>query len=185
MIFSVIIIWAKATFFFEQLFPGVARTWWTSRSEFFLGPKSRFISHIGINFSTFRSGVTGWPVKKSSSSPLWGHRLPVTALALSARRLFGPASRAGWITITCLFKRSYCVLWVLSCQCRVSQEKPLSVHMLSKRAEGTNPCGYMCNCASVSWYIRVGVRYWISQENILFLLSIKVWHVQEVYLCWC
>ena len=27
-----------------------------------------------------------WPVKKSSPSPLLGHRLPVTALALSARR---------------------------------------------------------------------------------------------------
>ena len=31
------------------------------------------------------------PVKKSSPSPLWGHRLPVTALALSAGRPFGPA----------------------------------------------------------------------------------------------
>ena len=44
MIFWVIIIWAKATFFFEQLFPGVARTWLESRSErFFLGPKSRVL----------------------------------------------------------------------------------------------------------------------------------------------
>ena len=34
-----IFIWVKATFFFEQLFPGVARTWLGSRSEFFLGPK--------------------------------------------------------------------------------------------------------------------------------------------------
>ena len=37
MTFPPLIIWAKATFFFEQLFPGVARTWWTWRSEpFFL-----------------------------------------------------------------------------------------------------------------------------------------------------
>ena len=43
MIFWVIIIWAKATFFFEQLFPGVARTWLGSRSVFFLGPKSLFL----------------------------------------------------------------------------------------------------------------------------------------------
>ena len=44
MIFWVIIIWAKATFFFEQLFPVVARTWWALRSDsFFLGPKSRFL----------------------------------------------------------------------------------------------------------------------------------------------
>ena len=52
------------------------------------------MSHLGNDFSTFRSGVTavtvkksGWPVKKSSPFPLWGHRLPVTALALSARGL--------------------------------------------------------------------------------------------------
>ena len=38
-----IIIWAKATFFFEQLFPVVARSWLGYRSwRFFLGPKSRF-----------------------------------------------------------------------------------------------------------------------------------------------
>ena len=44
MIFWVIIIWAKATFFFEQLFPVVARTWLESKSErLFLGPKSRFL----------------------------------------------------------------------------------------------------------------------------------------------
>ena len=43
MIFWVMIIWAKATFFFEQLFPVVTRTWLELRSErFFLGPKSRF-----------------------------------------------------------------------------------------------------------------------------------------------
>ena len=29
----------------------------------------------------------GWRVKKSSPSPLWGHRLPVIALTLSARGL--------------------------------------------------------------------------------------------------
>ena len=45
-------------------------------------------------FLTFHSGVTAvfvknfsWPVKKSSPSPLWEHRLPVKALALSARGL--------------------------------------------------------------------------------------------------
>ena len=30
-------------------------------------------------------------MKKSPPSPLWGHRLPATALALSARRPFRPA----------------------------------------------------------------------------------------------
>ena len=57
-----------------------------------------FISHLGNDFSTFRSGVTAVFVKKnqvdlSKSLPppllLWGHRLPVTALTLSARRPFG------------------------------------------------------------------------------------------------
>merc|ERR1711963_233771 len=38
-----IFIWEKKTFFFEQLFPVVARTWLESRSECFLGPKSRFL----------------------------------------------------------------------------------------------------------------------------------------------
>merc|ERR1712004_592604 len=39
----------------------------------------------------FRSSSISGPVKKSSPLPLWGHRLPVKALALSARRPFGPA----------------------------------------------------------------------------------------------
>ena len=61
-----------------------------------------FISHLGNDFSTFRSGVTAVFVKKnqvdlSKSLPppllLWGHRLPVTALTLSARRPFGPDNR--------------------------------------------------------------------------------------------
>ena len=54
----------------------------------------RLISDFGNDFSTFRLGVTSvsvkkfsWPVKKSSPFPLWGHRLTVKALALSARRL--------------------------------------------------------------------------------------------------
>ena len=49
-------------------------------------------------FPTFRSGVTavsvkksGWRLKKSSPFSMWGHRLPVTALALPARRPFRPA----------------------------------------------------------------------------------------------
>merc|ERR1711928_82122 len=45
MTFSPLIIWAKATFFFEQLFPVVARTWLESKSgTSFLGPKFRFLA---------------------------------------------------------------------------------------------------------------------------------------------
>ena len=43
MTFPPLIIWAKALFFFEQLFPVVARTWLRSKSgSLFLGPKFRF-----------------------------------------------------------------------------------------------------------------------------------------------
>ena len=45
MTFPPLIIWAKALFFFEQLFPVVARTWIEYKSgTLFLGPKSRFLA---------------------------------------------------------------------------------------------------------------------------------------------
>ena len=45
MTFPPLIIWAKALFFFEQLFPVVARTWLESKSGcLFLGPKFWFLS---------------------------------------------------------------------------------------------------------------------------------------------
>ena len=45
MTFSPLIIWAKATFFFEQLFSVVARTWLGSKSgTSFLGPKFQFLA---------------------------------------------------------------------------------------------------------------------------------------------
>merc|ERR1711952_351972 len=45
MTFSPFIIWAKATFFFEQLFSVVARTWLGLKSEcLFLGPKFQFLA---------------------------------------------------------------------------------------------------------------------------------------------
>ena len=121
MTFSPLIIWAKATFFFEQLFSVVARTWWVTKSDrLFFGPKFWFLAKksdfchttpifvddpflaldMTVNFppwkrffdfpfrsySCFRK-KSGWRLKKSSPLPLWGHRLPVTALALSARGL--------------------------------------------------------------------------------------------------
>ena len=48
-------------------------------------------------FRPFSWGEPGRRAEKSSPTPLWGHRLPVTALALSARRPCGP--RTGWIII--------------------------------------------------------------------------------------
>merc|ERR1712047_135720 len=45
MTFPPLIIWAKATFFFEQLFLVVARTWLEYKSgSLFLGPKFQFLA---------------------------------------------------------------------------------------------------------------------------------------------
>ena len=45
MTFSPLIIWAKATFFFEQLFSAVARTWLEYKSDsLFFGPKFQFLA---------------------------------------------------------------------------------------------------------------------------------------------
>ena len=104
----------KGTFFLWTIFSGPGQNMvrvqkWT---PFFgpkisvFGPKIRFLpydpnfaqwpifSPPWKQFFDFPSGVTAvsvkkfsWPVKKSSPFPLWGHRLPVTALALSARGL--------------------------------------------------------------------------------------------------
>ena len=91
----------------------MARTWCPLRSELFLGLKSRFLAKkfdichttpILVNglflalgdtvhfppwgqFFDFSIPSYGWRVKKSSPSPLWGHCLSVSALALSAHRL--------------------------------------------------------------------------------------------------
>ena len=126
-----IFIWEKATFFFEQLFPVVARTWLILKSgSFFLGPKFWFLvqksdfchtTPILINDPFLALGMTvnfrpweqffDFPFRSYSSFrkkklvdpsvfPLptvgRGHRLPVTALALSAgwiKRTFQTISR--------------------------------------------------------------------------------------------
>ena len=91
MTFSPLIIWAKALFFFEQLFPVVARTWLRAKSEcLFFGPNFQFLAKksdfchttpifvddpflalvMTVNFPpwnhflTFRSGVSAVSVKK-------------------------------------------------------------------------------------------------------------------------
>jgi len=114
MTFPPLIIWAKALFFFVQLFQVVARTWLELKSEcLFLGPKFRFLVQksdfchttpilvddpflalgMTVNFppwerffdfpfrsySCFRKKIL-LTAQKVFPSPLWGHRLPVTAL---------------------------------------------------------------------------------------------------------
>ena len=53
-------------------------------------PWKRFFDFPLRSYSCFVK-KSGWPAKKSSPFPLWGYRLPLTALALSTRRPFGPA----------------------------------------------------------------------------------------------
>ena len=103
----------KGYFLFAKLFLFVARTWLDLKVSFFrarkLGsrPENPFFCHRTPNFVDGPFVAPGETVhfqpsdrffvlrpfrkkkrpraKKSSPTPLWGHRLPVTALALSAR----------------------------------------------------------------------------------------------------
>ena len=71
MTFPPLIIWAKALFFFEQLFPVVARTWLELKSgSFFLGPKSWFLAQKFDFCHTTLNLVNGpW---RDSSFPTFG-----------------------------------------------------------------------------------------------------------------
>ena len=61
MTFSPLIIWAKALFFFEQLFLVVARTWWITKSDRLFWPK---ISVFGqkIRFLPYDPNFGRWPI---------------------------------------------------------------------------------------------------------------------------
>ena len=56
-----LIIWAKALFFFEQLFPVVARTWLGLKSELFLGPEI-LVFCWKILFLPYDPNFGQWPV---------------------------------------------------------------------------------------------------------------------------
>ena len=53
-------------------------------------PWERFFDFPFRSYSSSHKKKYSWPVKKPSPFLLWGHCLPVTALALSARKPFGP-----------------------------------------------------------------------------------------------
>ena len=94
-----IFIWEKATFFFEQLFPVVARTWFPLRSEsFFWGPKSRFLAEKSnfchTNFGLFVA------LGETVHFPPWERFFDFLFLR------FQPAKRAGWMISEKLFKSS-------------------------------------------------------------------------------
>ena len=55
-----------------------------------LAPSDLLCDFLFPSYAVFVRGPVQ-RAKKSYPTPLWGHRLPVTALALSARRPFGPA----------------------------------------------------------------------------------------------
>ena len=76
---TLIFILEKGTFFFAQLFPVVARTWFALRSELFFGPK---ISVFGpkIQFLPYDPNFGQWPI-----------------LALGVTIYFPPWDRFFWI----------------------------------------------------------------------------------------
>ena len=94
MTFPPLIIWAKALFFFEQLFPVVARTWLELKSDsFFLGQKFRFLVQKSVFCHT-----TPILVKKSFPFPTVGapsaSNSP-SALSAQALRARARSARAG------------------------------------------------------------------------------------------
>ena len=113
--------WEKSTFFFAQLCPVVARIWFWLRSVCYFGSKKLDFGYRTPDFvngsfvalgetvdlaPSDRFFVVSFPsygrfrrAKKFPPSPLWGHRLPVTDLALSARRPFRPTRSAGWTNL--------------------------------------------------------------------------------------
>ena len=82
MTFPPLIIWAKALFFFEQLFPVVARTWLESKSDrLFLGPKFRFLAKKSDFCHTTPILVNGPSVALGETAhfPPWEQFFPVVA----------------------------------------------------------------------------------------------------------
>ena len=72
------------------------RVFWQSgarnpRRWFRFGTFGSIVRFFVSELRPFSWGEPGRRAKKSYPTPLWGHRLPVTALALSARRPFRPA----------------------------------------------------------------------------------------------
>ena len=59
-----------------------------------LAPSDPFVDFSFPSYTRFCKKKAGRRAKKSSPTPMWGHRQPVTALALSASRPFGPAGFA-------------------------------------------------------------------------------------------
>ena len=102
MTFPPLIIWAKALFFFEQLFPVVARTWLELKSEcLFLGPKFRFLvqksdfchtTPILVNdpFLALTMTVNFPPWKRFFDFPFWSYSCFRKKIRLTAQKVFPP-----------------------------------------------------------------------------------------------
>ena len=123
MTFSPLIIWAKATFFFEQLFPVVARTWLEYKSDrLFLGPKFQFLAKksdfchttpifVDDPFLALDMTVNFPPWKQFFDFPIQSYSCFRKKIRLTAQKVFPPptvgapsasnspsALRADWIT---------------------------------------------------------------------------------------
>ena len=102
MTFSPLIIWAKALFFFEQLFPVVARTWLESKSVcLFLGPKFWFLAQksdfchttpilVDDPFLALGMTVNFPPWKPFFDFPFWSYSYFRKKIWLTAQKVFPP-----------------------------------------------------------------------------------------------
>ena len=102
MTFSPLIIWAKGLFFFEQLFPVVARTWLELKSVcLFLGPKFRFLAKksdfchttpifVDDPFLALDMTVNFPPWKRFFDFPIWSYSCFRKKIRLTAQKVFPP-----------------------------------------------------------------------------------------------
>ena len=102
MTFPPLIIWAKATFFFEQLFPVVARTWLEYKSgSLFLGPKFQFLAKksdfchttpifVDDPFLALDMTVNFPPWKRFFDFPFRSHSCFRKKIWLTAQKVFPP-----------------------------------------------------------------------------------------------
>ena len=102
MTFSPLIIWAKATFFFEQLFPVVARTWLGEKSgTSFFGPKFQFLAKksdfchttpifVDDPFLALNMTVNFPPWKRFFDFPFWNYSCFRKKNWLTCQKVFPP-----------------------------------------------------------------------------------------------
>ena len=112
MTFPPLIIWAKALFFFEQLFPVVARTWLESKSEcLFFGPKFWFLAQksdfchttpilVDDPFLALGMTVNFPPWKRFFDFLFRSYSCFRKKIRLTAQKVFPPPNLVQWLIFT-------------------------------------------------------------------------------------